>query len=176
MTGQFISRALRRDNQGFTLIELMITVIVLGILSAAAFPLYRSFITSQSIKTASFDMIALITFTRSEAIKRNTQVTLNSNGATFNTGSAYLVTAAGATLRQQTMFTGVQLDCINMAVSPHVAYTCPGPVIYNASGRLQSGFGAIEIHAPNVATDPAAPYRCISIDLSGRPISKKGRC
>jgi type IV pilus assembly protein PilE len=38
------SRSLRRANQGFTLIEMMVTVVILGILVSIAYPSYQSYL------------------------------------------------------------------------------------------------------------------------------------
>lgn len=166
------------SEQGFTLIELMVVVIVAAILATAAVPAYRSFITSQRIKTASFDMMALLIFTRSEALKANALVTLNSNGAAFNNGSAFTVTSAGGTvLRQQAMFTGIQISCVDMSVSPHAYTACPSTgVVYNGYGRLNTPFTSLELQPLNATDVTQSFYRCVTVDLSGRAYSRKGQC
>lgn len=161
----------RKKEQGFTLIELMVVVIVLAILATAALPFFRSFMTNQRIRTATFDMMALITFARSEAIKRNTNITLNGNG------SLLTVTSGATVLKQLPMFTGIQLDCVNNAGGAHTYITCPvNGIVYNGSGRLVSTFAPLELHAINATDTTSAYYRCITIDLSGRPTTKKGPC
>ncbi|MEB0147315.1 type IV pilin protein, partial [Pseudomonas sp. CCC2.2] len=48
-----------RKNQGFTLIEILITVTIVGILTAIALPSYSSYIVKSNIKAAQADLIAL---------------------------------------------------------------------------------------------------------------------
>ncbi len=171
MKPSIIAPAERKKQQGFSLIELMVVVIVLAILATAAIPFYRSFMTNQRIRTATFDMMALITFTRSEALKRNTNVTLNSNGASLT------VTAGGPILKQQPMFTGIKLDCVDTTGGGHTYIACPvGGIIYNSSGKLVSQFKPLELYAVSASDTTSSYYRCITVDLSGRPAVKKGPC
>lgn len=61
---------------GFTLIELMITLVVLGVLLGFGVPNLRSFIQNSRITTQSNDVIGALATARSEAIKRNKPVVL----------------------------------------------------------------------------------------------------
>lgn len=72
-----------RRAQGFTLIELMVTVAVLAIILAIAVPGFQSFIASSRVTTVTNDFVGALTFTRSEAIRRGARVTLckSSDGA-----------------------------------------------------------------------------------------------
>lgn len=56
--------------RGFTLIELMITVIVLGVLVALAAPSFRTMILNQQSEAIGEDIITAFQLARSEAIKR----------------------------------------------------------------------------------------------------------
>ena len=60
--------SLRRQN-GFTLVELMVTVAVLAILSTIAYPSFQSTIRSNRVATTTNELIASLALARSEAIK-----------------------------------------------------------------------------------------------------------
>lgn len=160
-----------RRDKGFTLAELLVVIAIAGILAAVAIPSFGPFVAEQHIKSASFDMMSMMSMARSEALKRNANVTLNFD----STANAFKVTAAGVAtpLRQQEMFSGITINCIDTTTTPHSIKNCPaGGVIYTNTGRLASAFDPLEISSTTSSITP----RCISIDLSGRPNSKKGSC
>lgn len=146
-----------RKDHGFTLIELMVTVLILGILAAAAAPAFTSFVAGQRVKTASFDVMSTMVLARSEALKRNTNITV-----TPTTGSDW---ASGWSVKVGTTTLSRQNAFKNLIV------TGPASLSYNSSGRLNTAAASISISTSG--TDAA---RCIGIDLSGRPNSKKGAC
>lgn len=74
--------------RGFTLIELMIVLVILGVLAVLAGPGFREAALNTKLKAYSNDMYSTMYFSRGEAIKRNTAVTLcaSSDGASCATG------------------------------------------------------------------------------------------
>jgi len=147
---------------GFTLIELMITLSVMVILLTIAVPSFRTFVQSQRVKTTSFDLFAAVTYARSEALKRNGDVTLSA--ATGGWGNGWSISTGGSTLRSQS------------AIDTSVAITSSATSLtYGRNGRI-SGSAATTLQlAANPSVSSITP-RCITIDLSGRPNSKNGSC
>jgi len=82
---------LPKEN-GFTLIELIITLTVVGILTAIAVPAFRQFVESSRLTTATNDFIGDLSLARVEAMKRGTgsqTVVCASSNGTSCTGSAW---------------------------------------------------------------------------------------
>ena len=65
-----------RHAAGFTLVELMVTIVVLAILLAIGIPSFASLIASNRLTSATNELIASLQAARTEALRRNARVTV----------------------------------------------------------------------------------------------------
>lgn len=150
-----MSREFVLHQRGFTLIEVLMVIVMMGVVLALAAPSFRTFTASQKVKTASFDLYATLVYARSEAIKRRQLVTVAANGGDWATG--WTVTATGVTdpLRNQDALSGI--------VTSGTA-----SLAYRLDGRLNGGATVGVLIRPQTA-DATIQNRCIRVDLTGLP-------
>lgn len=74
-----IKETMKKLHAGFTLVELLITMTIVGILLSIALPSFQSFILSNRLTTQANTLIGAINLTRSEAIKRGITMSLCSS-------------------------------------------------------------------------------------------------
>lgn len=74
-----------KKQSGFTLVELMVTIAIAGILMSIAIPNFQTFILNSRISAQANDFIAAIGMARSEAIKRGTRVSICKSATTHTT-------------------------------------------------------------------------------------------
>jgi type IV fimbrial biogenesis protein FimT len=66
---------------GFTAVELLVVIAIAGILAALAMPTLRSLLNTQKSRSIAYDLLADLTFARSEAISRGHNVQVQSASA-----------------------------------------------------------------------------------------------
>jgi type IV fimbrial biogenesis protein FimT len=148
-----------RRDAGFTLIELVVTITIVGILAAIAAPAFSDFVVQQRIRNAAFELMSDLTFARSEAVKRNAAVTVNRLGTW---AGGWTVDSGGTTIRAHPAFpnslsitagSNSVAFALNGRASPAMAFT-----IDDAGGKT------------------TIPAQCVSLDASGRPRAATGSC
>lgn len=120
-----------QSNRGFTLIELMVTIAVMGIIAAMAAPSMSKVIAKQELNKSVRDLAATLSQARSQAalLRRNVTVALNSTDANTET----VFNWAPGTNNTLTV------KAIDSSVSPPTESTLSiTSVIYNASGTLNN--------------------------------------
>lgn len=151
--------ATSRKQRGFTLAEVLVVVAVVGILAAIAAPNLSDMVRRQRLKTAAFDVFSSLNLARSEAIKRNRQVSMRPNGGDWARGWL-IADAAGNVVKEQQGWEDLALDG-------------PGQVVFSSNGRVAGSAAQFSLHSRDVnETDK----RCITLDLSGRAHSVEGSC
>lgn len=97
-----------RNSRGFTLLELMAAIAVLAILVAIAAPNFQRLIADQQIRTAAETLQRTLLLARSEAIKRNGDVSIEATDGGWHSG--WSVSAGGVVVMQQDPLSGVEVD------------------------------------------------------------------
>jgi type IV fimbrial biogenesis protein FimU len=94
----------RRGASGFTLVELMVIVAVLGIFASIAVPSFADLVRRNRVQSASEELYNLLQYARTEAVARGRPITIEKNQ-----GGSWLIKASDKVLREQT-FTAVNLQ------------------------------------------------------------------
>ena len=76
----------RRSARGFTLIELMIVLIIVGIFMVIGVPMLSEFVADQRVRTTASDIVSEIAFARAKALEQSRRVYIERTGATWNNG------------------------------------------------------------------------------------------
>jgi type II secretion system protein H len=147
------------SQRGFSMIELLVVISIIGIMSVMAYPYAASYVQASKLRAAAEELVAIINGARQLAITRNTSVcvSLSNNRAVYKTGTNPC--ASGATfigagtasdgtikLQNDVRITGTTANVVFSplgAASPAGTYTVTNPtnsltmsVVVSTAGRV----------------------------------------
>lgn len=122
-----------KKTKGVTLIELMVTLVVLGVLVFLALPSYTKWMQNTQIRTAGEGILSGLQLARSEAARRNTSVELRLDAGAGWTAS---VSATGEVIQARPAQEGTANAVLTVtpAGSDRVTFNGLGRVGLNADG------------------------------------------
>lgn len=146
-----------RKESGLTLIEVLIAMTIGALLLAMAGPSFTQIIANQRIKSVATDLYVALAKARSEALKLNTNVTLQPLTAS-DWANGWYIANPDATVTTRLLERG---PATNMTVTG-------SNVTYRPSGRVQ----ATTAPTFSISSSSSSIKMCVSVDLSGRPYQK----
>jgi type IV fimbrial biogenesis protein FimT len=156
--------------KGFTLVELMVTLLVFGILVAAAVPSFSAFIDNQSVKNFTYQLLADLYLARNEAVKRQSPVVLQAKDGVWSKGWSLVLPQDDAD--------GVILKDYGPSAktSAKVAINFPEEAVqFGRDGRTTSNNHAFILCDSDSSSD--VQMRKLIFTASGRPrIELSGNC
>ena len=157
----------RADMHGFTLIEMMVVVGIVGVLSVFALPSMRDLVVQNRMKSLSLDIYTSLALARSEAIKRNSNnVSMIPTAGEWQKGWTVCVdtNANGVCDAGEVVVTSA--DAVDASI---VLQTFPpiAVITFNRDGRLATAAASFGIIY--TANNAQVPMRCVELSVSGRP-------
>ncbi len=147
--------------RGFSLIELMVTVALMGVLMTMGVPAYQEYVANTRVRVTAGDIREGLQLARMEAIRRNDRVSFCLDGAAWSVRS-------GADCRGGSELRGQQETRPGIRVSPDTL-----AVIYDGRGRTRSatdaelsGAGAARIA---VTRSGACDAECLAMAVEYSP-------
>lgn len=159
-----------RIAHGFSLIELMVVLAIMGIIMSVALPSFSEFVRGQRVRSISFDLYSNLAAGRSEGINRNVAsanriVVEPAAGAVCDADSCNW--AVGWTVKH-----GATVIQNQNAFGREVTINGPKKVEFDRTGRASiTGVTGFDIQSEGSGT-----RRCVTIDSVGRAKTKNGGC
>lgn len=191
MPNNFSIDLTHRRSRGFSLVELMVTIVVVAILSVVALPNFRDFISRGAVTSETNSLLGDIQYARNDAVSRRIRTILcaSVNGTTCTTGNrfdggwiVYHETNPGptASLDANDEILRVGQPVSNVSIRSSVASgTAPSSIGFDQQGALDGGVGVdfLLCARPSGSTDVGessqrVPGSRLSISASGRPASR----
>ncbi len=159
------TRGIPATPRGFTAIELLTVIAIVGIFATMAMPDLSNFLVNQRLRAAATDLMSSLIVARSEAIKRNGPVEVRpATGADWTQGWVVNATASNE-----------QIDKKN-PLGPNVAVSlAPASIAYQHNGRLTSA-ATNKVQFSDRRSGTTLSPRCLVIDPSGLPKLILGAC
>jgi len=161
----------RKYHRGFTVLELLTTVVVVGVIAALAGPPLQSMMANQRVRNASYDLSSSLVFARDQATKRtltpNATIKVIANSANWS-GGWQVLDASNNVLLNRPAYVG-----INVVTNTTTSGSCSTPcVIFNRLGRIDSASVTDDGRSPAFrlvnSSGSGTTTRCLGIDSSGR--------
>lgn len=144
--------------RGFTLIEGLVVVAILALLAALASPSFVSVVGTMNTKAAAFDLIGDLTMARSEALKRNSVVSVLPVSNAWSNG--WEVRDGTEVLRQRPR-----------PASSIAIVVVGGDSVFQPNGRLQS-----DVRYSITSSISGVTARCVVVSPTGSARSRPGAC
>jgi len=148
----FKSPRIPRNSSGFTLLELLITGVIISILAATAIPAFSVWLPGYRLKTATRDLFSNLQLAKLTAIKTN-----QSTSVSFTASQAqYTVSGVNKTVSLDDYGSGVKFD------DPTHSETFPAsPITFNSTGMLGT-LGTPSVYLSNGNNSAYYKIECVS--------------
>lgn len=180
-----VSHVQNKRISGFSLIELMIAIAIMGIVMAMAVPSIQTMMANQRMSAAGSEFVTTVMHARGEALKyggfAGVGVTLKAPSDDFSQGWCVIIvndpaspcsvtSPDGNVMRISSPPTDVSFQWVNP--------TTATALTFNRSGRLQSPSvsSSIRIQLNNTISSGTGLSRCVNIDPSGSARVSRGAC
>ncbi|MFN9476627.1 MAG: GspH/FimT family pseudopilin [Acidovorax sp.] len=197
--GIFALRRAARASAGFTAIELMVVVAIVGVLTALAAPSFTPLIERWRVRDAAESITASVYLARSEAIKRGGNVVIRKNDSTAptcNNGTGPTQWGCGWNVFADVNANGAQGACVPTATPNECtiqAVAAPTRVTVTLAGNIDGGISidrwGMASHTGGASTAPTSMFFAITpqgkdmtdpnaarlcVGMGGRVVRKKG--
>lgn len=151
----------QKEQRGFTLIELMVSLSILAILVMIGLPSFNDLVLSTRVKNAASDIYASLILARSESIKRGSNVTVTPVGGSWVNG--WQVAAGATPLKNQDAISKLTIEC-------PAGTSCAETITFRRDGRLNGVLGSVSfvVDVPSPPSPRRVPLRCVTISVSGQ--------
>jgi prepilin-type N-terminal cleavage/methylation domain-containing protein len=169
---------MRCPIRGFTLIEALTTVFVIGILTALAVPAFGWLLVREQVQNSSYDLSSALSYAREAAARYNNDVQIQAktvSGSTNWQNGWQITDPNGNVLQQQSAYTKVVFAS---------NYT---KVVFNRAGRIDWSQMSAQSNCPTNSKITAPCFslsgvgatnakRCLQVDIAGRVNTAGASC